>query len=77
MYDGHVRIIFASPGNLQESRRFALGFRHCYSHLVIRWQVSVELVGGGTVHFCPSGSVCLADHRIDAVDVHLSLKCTI
>jgi len=77
MYDGHVRIIFASPGNVQESRRFALGIRHCHSHPIIRGQVSVELVSGGIVHFCSSGSVCMADHRIDAVVVDLSLKCTI
>ena len=74
MHDGHVRIIFASPGNLQESRRFALGIRHCHSHLIIRGQVSVEFIGGGIIHLRPSGSVCLADHCVDAVDVNLSLK---
>lgn len=74
MYDGHVRLIFASSGNIQESRCLALGIRHRHSHLVIRGQVSMELVRGGVVHLCPSGSVCLADHIVDAVDVDLSLK---
>lgn len=46
MYDGHVRIIIASSGNVQESRRFAFGIRDCHSHFIVCRKASVERLGG-------------------------------
>ena len=34
----------------------------------------MEFIRRGIVHFCPSGSIRVADYFADATDVHFSLK---
>ncbi len=64
MHDGHVRS--RKEGYVYGCGGDDYGAIAVHRNCCVCWKVSMEYDGGGIIYLCSSGSIGLANHRIDA-----------